>query len=65
MCFYHRIMRPKDADEMARAVWSAGSTLFAQTDLSENLGSLLVTWTCILGVVESYKSCRPVFYVSS
>ena len=47
---YHRIMRPKGGDGMANsvdpdqttplgAVWSV-STLFAQTCLSENLGSL-------------------------
>ena len=47
---YHRLMCPGDADGMANnvgpdqtvplgAVWS-GSTLFAQTCLSENLGSL-------------------------
>ena len=46
-------MRPKDVDRMAnsvdpdqtapQAVWS-GSTLFAQTGLSENLGSLRVCW---------------------
>ena len=50
MLLYHRVMQPKDADRMAdsvdpnqtvpsEAVWS-GSTLFAQTYLSENLGSL-------------------------
>ena len=48
---YHRVMRPKDAEGIANsvdpdrtaplgAVWS-GSALFAQTYLSENLGSLL------------------------
>ena len=47
---YHRVMHPKDADSIANAedpdqtaplgaVWS-GSALFAQTNLSENLGSL-------------------------
>ena len=47
---YHRVMCPKGADGMANsvdpdqtaplgAVWS-GSALFAQTYLSENLGSL-------------------------
>ena len=47
---YHRVMSPNDADGMANsvdpdqtaplgAVWS-GSALFAQTCLSENLGSL-------------------------
>ena len=50
MWLYHRVMSPNDADWMAnsvdpdqtalsRAVWS-GSALFAQTYLSENLGSL-------------------------
>ena len=50
MWLYHRVMSPKDADGMANsvdpdqtapvgAVWS-GSTLFAQTCLSENLGKL-------------------------
>ena len=50
MCFYHRMIQPNDADWMANsvgpdqtaplgAVWS-GSILFAQTCLSENLGSL-------------------------
>ena len=50
MWLYHRVMSPKDADEMANsvdpdqtaslgAVWS-GSALFAQAYLSENLGSL-------------------------
>ena len=44
--FYLRVMRPKDAEEIANsvdpdqtAVWS-GSALFAQAYLSENLGSL-------------------------
>ena len=47
---YHRVMSPNDADGMAKsvdpdqtaplgAVWS-GSALFAQTCLSENLGTL-------------------------
>ena len=47
---YHRVMSPNDADGMANsvdpdqtvplgAVWS-GSTLFAQTCLSGNLGTL-------------------------
>ena len=51
MWLYQRVMSPNDADGMANsvdpdqtaplgAVWS-GSTLFAQTYLSENLGSLL------------------------
>ena len=51
MWLYHRVMSPNDADGMANsvdpdqtaplgAVWS-GSALFAQTCLSENLGSLL------------------------
>ena len=50
MKLYYIVMSPKDADEMANsvnpdqtaplgAVWS-GSTLFAQTHLSENFGSL-------------------------
>ena len=50
MWLYHRVMRPNNADRMANsvdpdqtaplgAVWS-GSTLFAQTYLSKNLGSL-------------------------
>ena len=50
MWLYHRVMGPNDADGMANsvhhdqtaslgAVWS-GSALFAQTYLSENLGSL-------------------------
>ena len=50
MWLYHNVTGPKDADRMAnsvdpdqtaplRAVWS-GSALFAQTCLSENLGSL-------------------------
>ena len=50
MWLYHRIMSPNDADRMANsvdpdqtaplgAVWS-GSTLFAQTYPSKNLGSL-------------------------
>ena len=46
MGLYHRVMSPNDADGMANsvdpdqtAVWS-GSALFAQTYLSENLGSL-------------------------
>ena len=49
---FHRVMRPTDADGIANsvdpdqtaplgAIWS-GSTLFAQTHLSENLGSLWV-----------------------
>ena len=49
-CLYNGVMHPKDADGIANsvdpdqtaplgAVWS-GSTLFAQTCLSENLGSL-------------------------
>ena len=50
MWLYHRVMSPNDADRMANgvdpdqtaplgAVWS-WSALFAQTCLSENLGSL-------------------------
>ena len=46
MWFYHWEMRPKDVDEIANsvdpdlgAVWS-GSALFAQTYLSENLGTM-------------------------
>ena len=50
MWLYHRIMSPNDADRIANsvdpdqtaplgAVWS-GSALFAQTYLSENLGTL-------------------------
>ena len=48
MKLYYIVMSPKDADEMANSVdpdqtaplvWS-GSTLFALTYLSENLGSL-------------------------
>ena len=50
MSLYHRVMSPKDAEGMANsvdpdqtaprtAVWS-GTALFAQTCLSENLGSL-------------------------
>ena len=48
MWLYHRVMSPNDADGMANsvepdqnlgAVW-AGSALFAQAYLSENLGSL-------------------------
>ena len=50
MWLYHRVMNPNDAAEMANsvdpdqtthlgAVWS-WSALFAQTYLSENLGSL-------------------------
>ena len=50
MWLYHRVMSPKDVDGIANsvdpdqtaplgAVWS-GSALFAQADLSENLGSL-------------------------
>ena len=50
---FHRKMYPNDADGMAnslaliRAVWP-GSTLFAQTCLSENLGLLLGSelWPC-------------------
>ena len=48
--FYYRVTGPKDADRMANSVdpdqtvslgsvWS-GSTLFAQTCMTENLGSL-------------------------
>ena len=50
MWLYHKVMSPNNADGMANsvdpdqiaplgAVWS-GSALFAQTSLSENLGSL-------------------------
>ena len=51
MWLYHRVVSPNDADGMANsvdpdqtlgAVWS-GSALFAQTCLSENLGSLRYT----------------------
>ena len=59
----HRVMRPKDADRMANsvdtdqtdplgAVWS-GSTLFAQTCLSENLGLLRYTW---------YRRCKNIIF---
>ena len=61
MSFYHREMSPNDADRMANsvdpdqttplgAVWS-GSALFAQTYLSENLGSLwqdLIALVCLI-----------------
>ena len=46
MWFYHREMCPKDADGMTNSVDPdqtaplSESTLFAQTCLSENLGSL-------------------------
>ena len=75
MWLYHRVTSPNDADGMANsvdpdhtaplgAVWS-GSALFAQTYLSENLGSLgyytsllyiLVWWSssmnyCILIII--------------
>ena len=57
---YCRIMCPKSADQMANsvdpdqtaplgAVWS-GSTLFAQTCLSENLGTLWYFWHISLHV---------------
>ena len=73
MWLYHRVMSPNDADGMANsvdhdqtcfsAVWS-GSTLFAQTCLSENLGKLRygtyhigsqwrLTWAC-----ASAQSCH-------
>ena len=53
MWLYYRVMSPNDADGMANsvdpdqtaplgAVWS-GSALFAQANLSENLGSLRYT----------------------
>ena len=56
MWLYHRVMCPKNADRMANsvdpdqtaplgAVWS-GSALFAQTYLSENLGSLWQFMNC-------------------
>ena len=43
--FYNRVMSPKDADRMANSVdpdqtAPVGSTLFAQTHLSEYLGTL-------------------------
>ena len=50
--FYHRVMHPKDADSIANTcsedsdqiaplgAVGSGSALFAQTNLSENLGSL-------------------------
>ena len=52
MWLYHRVMGPNDADGMANSVdpdqtapvWS-GSALFAQTYLSENLGSLRYFYT--------------------
>ena len=42
MWFYHGVMGPKDADIMANSVDSdqTAPSLFAQTYLSENLGSL-------------------------
>ena len=49
MWHYHRVMSPKDADGMANSVdpdqtalgaVCSGSTLFALTYLSENLGTL-------------------------
>ena len=60
MWLYHRVMSPNDAEEMANsvgpdqtaplgAIWS-GSALFAQTYLSETLGSLRY---CMRG-----KQCR-------
>ena len=45
MWIFHGIMCPSNADEMVNSVYpdqSAGSTLFAVTCLSQNLGSLLV-----------------------
>ena len=44
MWLYHRVMSPNDADGMANSVdpdqtAPLGSALFAQTYLSENLGS--------------------------
>ena len=44
MRLYHRVMSPNDADGMANSVdpdgaVRSGSALFAQTCLSENLGS--------------------------
>ena len=64
--FYYRVMSPKDADGMANSVdpdqtqgtvWS-GSTLFAQTCLSENLRSLrYIFWTqyCMLKFQDSHS----------
>ena len=52
MWLYHRVMSPNDADRMAnsvdpdRAVWS-GTALFAQEYLSENLGSLRYSYSCV------------------
>ena len=43
MWLYYRVMSPNDADGMANSVdpdWTAPSALFAQTCLSENLGTL-------------------------
>ena len=44
MRFYYRLIHPKDADAIANSVdpdqTTPGSTLFAQTCLSENLESL-------------------------
>ena len=42
MSLYHRQMSPNDADGMANSVDpdQTGSALFAQSYLSENLGSL-------------------------
>ena len=66
MWLYHRVMSPNDADGMANsvdldqtaslgAVWS-GSSLFAQTYLSENLGSLRSIKTVKMSVVCSLSS---------
>ena len=47
--FYHRVRHPTDADGMANSVdtvWS-GSALFANTCLSENLGSLWYLLSCV------------------
>ena len=70
--FYYRVMGPKDTDGMANsvdpdqtaplgAVWSR-STLFAQTCLSENLGSLLYLLQDSQSItVFPIKSWRKIF----
>ena len=85
MWLYHRVMSPNDADGMANSVdpdqtaplgtvWS-GSALFAQANLSENLGSLRYIWfVCLFCGLTSQSptmvmSRRPVnqttFFVGS
>ena len=79
MWFYHTVMSPNEADGMANsvdpdrgAVWS-GSAVFAQTYLSENLGSLryqtFMNWAirhfCSLWLFDHAVECKQLYWLNT